>query len=142
MAVESITRLTLEPRTSSWYRSRVEAARERQVHRFRDTPGVFCNAQMGPALLRRHGATPERARKLLEQAVRDFGLSARAHDRILKLARTRADLDGRDRLSELDVAFAINCRTMDRKDYLEDDTRPDSAGFDASTWAWPSDGAG
>lgn len=142
VAVESITRLTLEPRTSSWYRSRVEVARERQAHRFRDTPGVFCNAQMGPALLRRYGATPERARKLLEQAVRDFGLSARAHDRILKLARTRADLEGRDRLSELDVAFAINCRTMDRKDYLEDDTRPDSAGFDASSWAWPSDGAG
>jgi magnesium chelatase family protein len=137
VAVESITRLGLEPRTSAWYRARVEAARERQAHRFRQFPGIFCNAQMGPALLRRFGALPERARRMLQQAVREFGLSARAHDRILKLARTRADLEQREQISEADVAFAINCRALDRKDYFEDDGRQGAAGFD---WCAPAGG--
>lgn len=120
VAVESIARLGLEEKTSAWYRARVEAARERQAHRFRDVPGVYCNAQMGPGLLRRFGAVPERARRLLEKSVRRFGLSARAHDRILKLARTRADLEARAEVREDDVLFAISCRVLDRSDYLED----------------------
>lgn len=123
--VESITRLGLEERPSAWYRARVEAARDRQAHRFRDVPGVFCNAQMGPRLLQRFGAIPERARRMLEKSVRDFGLSARAHDRILKLARTHADLEGRDDLQFEDVAFAVECRTLDRKDYLGDAQDPE-----------------
>jgi magnesium chelatase family protein len=118
VAVESLTRPAREEKTSSWYRARVEAARDRQAHRFRDVPGVFCNAQMGPRLLRRYGAIDDRSRRQLEDAVRRFGLSARAHDRILKLARTRADLEGREHIVEADVGFAISCRAMDRKDYF------------------------
>ncbi|MEW6434093.1 MAG: YifB family Mg chelatase-like AAA ATPase [Myxococcota bacterium] len=124
VAVEAITRLGLEEKPSAWYRARVEAARERQAHRFRDVPGVFCNAQMGPRLLRRFGVISERARRMLESSVRRFGLSARAHDRILKLARTRADLEGREHVREDDVLFGIDCRVLDRRDYL-DEARPD-----------------
>jgi len=121
VAVEALTRLGVEEKPSAWFRARVEAARERQAHRFREVPGVFCNAQMGPRLMRRFCVVSERSRKLLEDSVRRFGLSARAHDRILKLARTRADLEGRDQVLEADVGFAIACRALDRKDYLADE---------------------
>jgi hypothetical protein len=51
------------------------------------------------------------------KAVLKFGLSARAHDRILKIARTRADLEGREDIRDADVLLAIDCRMMDRKSY-------------------------
>ncbi len=86
--------------TSAHYRARVEAARDRQLHRFRLEEGVFCNAQMGPRLLRRHCAMSARAERFLEMAVRRHALSARAHDRILKIARTRADLEGHARIED------------------------------------------
>jgi magnesium chelatase family protein len=133
VAVESIAKLGLEERTSAWYRARVEAARARQAHRFRDVPGVFCNAQMGPRLLRRFGAIPERARRLLASSVSRFGLSARAHDRILKLARTRADLEDREDVREDDVLFSIGCRVLDRRDYL-DEALPDEVRRAPARW--------
>lgn len=134
VAVESIARLGLEEKSSAWYRARVEAARDRQAHRFRDVPGVFCNAQMGPRLLRRFGAIPDKARRLLAQSVNRFGLSVRAHDRILKLARTRADLEGRADVREDDVFFGIDCRVLDRRDYL-DEALPDEVQRQPDSWA-------
>jgi magnesium chelatase family protein len=115
--VESIIRLDLEERPSSWYRARVEAARDRQRARLA-AHGVFCNAQMGPRLLGRFCGTSTRAREQLKKAIARFGLSARAHDRILRLARTRADLEGRERIEDVDMAFAIGCRVLDRRDWL------------------------
>ena len=82
---------------SAYYRARVEAARQRQWERFRDAPGVRCNAQMSPRLVRQHCRTTPRAEEMLRLAMDRYGLSARAHDRILKLARTRADLEGHRR---------------------------------------------
>ena len=108
---------------SAYYRERVEAARERQRARFRDEPGVHCNAQMPTRLLRRYCKTTSRGETMLEKAVREYGLSARAHDRILKLARSRADLEGHERLEDLDVALAINCRQMDRRGWLDTNTQ-------------------
>jgi magnesium chelatase family protein len=55
---------------------------------------------------------------MLERAVRQFGLSARAHDRILKLARSRADLEGHERIEDMDMHLAIDCRQMDRRGWL------------------------
>jgi magnesium chelatase family protein len=104
-------------RPSSEYRARVERARELQRRRFASDSGVHCNAQMGPALLRRHCALQPAGRALLARAVREHGLSARAHDRILKLARTRADLEGREHIEESDLCLAIDCRMMDRKSW-------------------------
>ena len=103
---------------SQWYRARVEAARARQRHRFREYPGVYCNAQMGPRQMREHCQLGAEAKAELVRAVTRFGLSARAHDRILKLALTRADLHDRDGILLEDVLVAIGCRVIDRKNWL------------------------
>ncbi|MFT3714330.1 MAG: YifB family Mg chelatase-like AAA ATPase [Archangium sp.] len=104
-------------RTSAWFRERVEAARERQTHRFREYPGLFCNAQMGPRLVHRFCKTESKATQMLELAVSRFGLSARAHDRIIKMARSRADLEARETITTEDMQFAIACRIIDRADW-------------------------
>lgn len=116
--LESMASLVPSGKPSDWYRDRVEAARERQRHRFKDSPGVLCNAQMGPRLMREHCQLGSDARTELVRAVARFGLSARAHDRILKLALTRADLNGRDKIALEDVRVAISCRMIDRKNWL------------------------
>lgn len=103
---------------SSHYRARVEAARDRQRHRFREFPGIFCNAQMPSTLARVHCKMSSRAEWMLERAVRHHALSARAHDRILKLARTRADLEGHPRIEDVDMQLAVDCRMLDRKGWL------------------------
>jgi magnesium chelatase family protein len=108
---------------SSHYRERVEAARERQRARFRDEPGVYCNAQMPPRLVRRHCTLSAVAEKALERAVHQYGLSARAHDRILKLALTRADLEGHSRIEDIDIHIAIDCRIIDRRGWLYANTQ-------------------
>jgi magnesium chelatase family protein len=104
--------------SSAHYRSRVEVARERQLRRFNEEAGVYCNAQMTPVLLRRHCRMSARAERMLELAVTRHALSARAHDRILKLARTRADLEGHPRIEDIDMQLAVDCRMLDRKDWL------------------------
>jgi magnesium chelatase family protein len=107
------------PETGSvHYRARVEAARERQRERFQDQPGVHCNAQMTPRLVRRYCRTTSNAEAMLRLAMDRYGLSARAHDRILKLARTRADLEGHEDIEDADVRLAVDFRVMDRKDWL------------------------
>jgi magnesium chelatase family protein len=103
---------------SAYYRDRVEAARERQRVRFREEPGVHCNAQMPPRLMRRHCVLGPKAERMLELAVHSHGLSARAHDRILKLALTRADLEGHARIEDADLQLAIDCRMIDRRGWL------------------------
>lgn len=105
-------------RPSAFYRARVEAARERQAHRFKDTPGVYSNAQMGPRILRQRCLSTTGAARLLERAVKQFKLSARAHDRILKMARTRADLEGHEVITDEDMQFAVGCRVIDRAGWL------------------------
>jgi hypothetical protein len=72
----------------------VVAARKRQQQRFKVEKNTYCNAQMAPKMIRKHCAISAEGEKLLENAVTKLGLSARAHDRILKVARTIADLDG------------------------------------------------
>jgi len=113
---------------SAYYRERVEAARERQRARFRDVPGVHCNAQMPVHLLRRYCTLASSAEKQLEKAVRHFGLSARAHDRILKLALSRADLEGHARIQDDDMRIAIDCRMLDRKGWLHTNTHGGTPG--------------
>jgi magnesium chelatase family protein len=112
---------------SSYYRDRVEAARERQRARFREESGVHCNAQMPPRLMRRHCVLSPKAEKMLERAVNSHGLSARAHDRILKLALTRADLEGHARIEDPDLQLAIDCRIIDRRGWLHANTSGSSS---------------
>jgi len=95
-------------------RERVQAARDRARHRFKNDSAVRCNAQMQSNHLRRWCQLDDTSRNLLEGAIRKLGLSARASDRILKVARTIADLAGDDELKTHHVAEAIQYRTIDR----------------------------
>jgi len=94
-------------------RERVCQARETQLTRFRED-GIFANAQMGPKELRKYCILDEPSQALLKAAMEKFGLSARAYDRILKVTRTIADLDGEDAIRPAIVAEAIQYRNLDR----------------------------
>lgn len=95
-------------------RARVVAARAVQAARFEAEPGVYCNAQMGPRLVRRHCALDAGGQHLMKMALARLGLSARAYDRILKVARTIADLAGAERLATEHLAEAVQYRSLDR----------------------------
>ncbi|HKB23479.1 MAG TPA: ATP-binding protein, partial [Methylomirabilota bacterium] len=99
--------------SSASVRHRVLRARERQWERFRGT-GLRANADMSARQARRFGAPPPEAERLLAQAVSRLGLSARGHDRVLKVARTIADLAGAERLAPEHCAEAIQYRGLDR----------------------------
>jgi magnesium chelatase family protein len=99
--------------SSALIRARVEAARRRQLARFQGR-GVFSNAQMTSRDLRDHCALERQGERLLEQAMQRLGLSARAYARILKVARTIADLDAAERIAAAHVAEAIQYRSLDR----------------------------
>lgn len=100
---------------SAAIRERVCRAREVQRERFRDCSGVHTNAMMKAAMLRDYCRLDDTSSALLEQAMQRLALSARAYDRILKVARTIADLAGRADIVAADVAEAINYRSLDRE---------------------------
>lgn len=95
-------------------RERVKVARDRARHRFKNEVGLSCNAQMQSRHFRKWCQLDDSSRNLLEGAIRKLGLSARASDRILKVARTIADLAGDEELKPAYVAEAIQYRTIDR----------------------------
>ncbi len=101
--------------SSASIRERVLRVREIQRKRFDGLPGVETNAQMDSAELRKFCRLDAESDKLLEHAMESLNLSARAHARILKVARTLADMDGRETLSSDDVMEAIQYRSLDRK---------------------------
>lgn len=94
-------------------RARVKAARRRQAERFAGS-GIFCNARMPAPMVREHCRITEEGRRLLEKVVDRLGLSARAYDRILKLARTIADIDGAERIESIHLSEAVQYRVLDR----------------------------
>lgn len=96
-------------------RTRVAAARARQSDRFAAHPGVYANAHMHTALLHRYCRLPTGAAGLLKHAVETLSLSARAYDRVRKIARTIADLDGSPGLKTEHVAEALQFRGLDRE---------------------------
>ena len=98
---------------SAAIRERVVEARRRQLRRYAGQD-VFANAQLGPAGTRRYCALDEPAAALLEAAIRRLGLSGRGYHRILRVARTIADLDGTEALDPDHVAEAIQFRSLDR----------------------------
>ena len=101
--------------SSADIRARVDAARARQRERFRDKPGIHANAQMGARELRRWCRVSDEVEGLLRAAITRLGLSARAYHRVLKLARTIADLEGADELAPPHVREAIQYRSLDRR---------------------------
>jgi magnesium chelatase family protein len=98
---------------SAEIRARVVAARGRQMERLRGE-GVFANAQMTPRQIRRHCRLDAECERVLEAAMQRLGLSARAYDRILKVSRTVADLDGRGEIRPAHLAEAVGYRSLDR----------------------------
>ena len=94
-------------------RKRVLEARRIQAQRFPRNPGKT-NAMMSQKELRIYCAPTENAKKLLERAMRELGLSARGYHKILKIARTIADLGHSEQIEEAHIAEAIQYRTLDR----------------------------
>ncbi|MGA2095005.1 MAG: hypothetical protein ABSH39_01785 [Candidatus Acidiferrum sp.] len=93
---------------SSAVRGRVIAARDRQMARYHADKNTFANAQMLPKMIRKHCAISAEGEKLLENAITRLSLSARAHDRILKVARTIADLDASENIDSATSAKPCN----------------------------------
>ena len=97
-------------------RLQVLAARDRQRHRYgKDGLPTLLNGRLTARHLRRYCKLDPDAESLLRAAMEEMGLSARAHDRILRVARTIADLDAADTIGAVHLSEAINYRTLDRK---------------------------
>ncbi|MCQ2383343.1 MAG: YifB family Mg chelatase-like AAA ATPase [Paludibacteraceae bacterium] len=106
----------LQPAESSAeIRKRVVKAREIQAERFKNVPGVYCNAQMNSRMIRIFAQPDAEGLQLLKQAMLRFNLSARAYDRILKVARTIADLDGAAQINSDHISEAVGYRNLDRE---------------------------
>ncbi len=104
--------MTGEP--SSTIRERVKKARAIQLARFSGRKGVYCNAHMSSKDIRKYCVLDEKSKALLDHAITKLGLSARAYDRILKVARTIADLGEVEHIASEHVAEAIQYRSLDR----------------------------
>ncbi len=100
--------------SSAEIKKRVNAARKIQQERFKNE-GISCNAQMNSAQIERYCPLGKEESGLLKNAFEVMGLSARAYSRILKVARTVADSDGREKISSMDISEAIGYRNLDRK---------------------------
>ena len=101
--------------TSAQIRERVVAARQRQQARFSGKARITCNARMGSKELKAYCALDEPTMELLQMAMSEMKLSARAYDRILKVARTIADLAGSESITADHISEAIQYRTLDRQ---------------------------
>lgn len=104
---------------SAEIRKRVIRAREIQAERFSGQKGIHCNAQMSERMIHQYAEPDEAGISMLRMAMERLSLSARAYNRILKVARTIADLEGCEHVESLHLAEAIGYRTLDRGDWAE-----------------------
>lgn len=106
-----------EGETSAQIRERVIAARKIQEERYKNEEGIYCNAQMSPKMIDKYAKLDEQSLGMLKMAMERFNLSARAYDRILKVARTIADLEGSTDIQSHHVGEAIGYRNLDRENW-------------------------
>lgn len=104
---------------SSAIRERVIKARQIQEQRFKDYPGVYCNAQMSERMIHQFAEPDRQCLDMLRMAMERLSLSARAYSRILKVARTIADLEDSEKIQSQHIAEAIGYRNLDRGDWAE-----------------------
>jgi len=100
--------------SSAEIRDRVNKARKIQTERYKGT-GITCNARLTPAMLKKYCVMSDEASKYLALSFERLGMSARAYDRILKVARTVADLAGSEIIEKEHIFSAISFRSLDRK---------------------------
>jgi magnesium chelatase family protein len=105
--------------SSAAIRKRVIAARKRQEERYKDVNGVYSNAQMTERMIHQFAEPDEQSLDMLRTAMERLHLSARAYNRILKVARTIADLEGTERVLSHHIAEAIGYRNLDRGDWAD-----------------------
>ena len=105
--------------SSATIRQRVVAARKIQEERYAGVKGIHCNAQMTTSLLHKYARLDEQGTTRLRDAMRRLNLSARAYDRILKVARTIADLEAAPDIRPQHIAEAIGYRNLDRESWIE-----------------------
>jgi magnesium chelatase family protein len=106
---------THEAEKSYVIRERIIKARSIQEKRFNDEEGIYCNAQMSSKMLRKYACPDEAGSAILKSAMQRLNLSARAYDRILKVSRTIADMDGSENVLPEHIAEAVNYRNLDRE---------------------------
>lgn len=106
--------------SSAVIRERVIKARKIQEDRYKDMKGVHCNAQMTSSQLNKYACLDDQSTERLRDAMKRLNLSARAYDRILKVARTIADLDSSEDIKSRHIGEAIGYRNLDRSDWMED----------------------
>ena len=104
---------------SAVIRERVVRARKIQEERFHSYPGIHCNAQMTEKMLHQFAEPDAASLNMLRMAMERLKLSARAYSRILKVARTIADLEGSEKVQSHHIAEAIGYRNLDRSDWAE-----------------------
>ena len=101
--------------SSATIRERVSRARAFAVSRMENAEGFFCNAQLDAAAIRKYCVTDDAAQRILRTAYDRLGMSARGYDRVMRVARTIADLDGAEIIGAKHVAEAIQYRSLDKK---------------------------
>lgn len=119
VSFDELAQRSIPTENSAAVRERVREARKMQEDRYAGVEGVFCNAQMSPRLLRQHAEVDAAGSALMKQAMERLGLSARAYDRILKVSRTIADLEGAESIASHHLAEAINYRSLDRSSWAD-----------------------
>ena len=103
-----------KPETSSKIKQRVNRARRIQYLRYKNT-GIYSNSELTPQMIEKYCKIDEQSKRILEQAFNKLGLSARAYSRILKVARTIADLEEKEKIEKQHILEAIQYRNLDRK---------------------------
>ena len=106
------------PEASEKIRERVRRARKIQKKRFRGNRGIFCNAQISGKSVKKYCSPDAEGNGLLNSAIDKLGLSARAYDRVLKMALTIADLENSPSINSAHIAEAIGYRSLDKKFYV------------------------
>ncbi|MEO1513774.1 MAG: YifB family Mg chelatase-like AAA ATPase [Bacteroidota bacterium] len=117
VSYEQLSNTDIPEESSETIAQRVVRAREIQAERFKDIPGVHANAQMNTRMMQEFCVLDGASRAMLKKAMEKLQLSARAYDRIIKVARTSADLVGAEKITFEHLAQAIHFRSLDRENW-------------------------